>query len=436
MKINPSIIFKLYYCVCQLILLGLLLMGCHQSNDESTNISNAIEEESPSSLPGDTSETVDEKIDIDSMDIDQLIEVLGNQDKQLRMKAFHKLNGIGFPAVISLIQALSDPDIEIRRLSAFCLGQIGDGSAVHPLLKALQDKSHLVRFWAARSLAMLQVSDAIPLLIEFLNNEDVYLRGLAASSLAWLHDKRSVQPLIIALKDQYRDVRICAAGSLGVLADSDAIEPLMETLENAKDSMEQTIVIRALGRLEDPRVLDLLITLLYDQHDSTRRTSARSLASYGDSIASDRLLKLLNIDNKETRNAAAWALGFRGDARAEKVLDIVWKENTSKWTKVGIACGLVQIRYDRKALDFLLRVINDEPNKVWIDVVFALGRIGNSKAVKPLIHILSLEKYTFYHRQAIEALKRITHLDLGNKTSAWIHWYETEGRPSQKEKSK
>ncbi|MGZ7108899.1 MAG: HEAT repeat domain-containing protein, partial [Methanobacterium sp.] len=71
--------------------------------------------------------------------IKRLIQNLKDSDEFVQRQNMDLLEEIGEPAVEDLIDALEDPDKNVRRGSALILGLIGDERAVNPLIKAMDD---------------------------------------------------------------------------------------------------------------------------------------------------------------------------------------------------------------------------------------------------------------------------------------------------------
>jgi HEAT repeat protein len=100
----------------------------------------------------------------DSTSLDSLLATLGSYDGVARQHARRALVAIGGPAVASLIEALADPNDDVRWEAAKALGQIGDPVAAEALVRALEDKSSGVRWLAAKGLIALGREGLVPLL--------------------------------------------------------------------------------------------------------------------------------------------------------------------------------------------------------------------------------------------------------------------------------
>jgi HEAT repeat protein len=88
--------------------------------------------------------------------LDSLILLLGDPDRETRIKAAKALGRIGnIAAVARLLACLDDESWEVRAQAAKSLGALGDRQAVSKLKQALSDESWWVRHNAAEALYQL-----------------------------------------------------------------------------------------------------------------------------------------------------------------------------------------------------------------------------------------------------------------------------------------
>jgi hypothetical protein len=156
----------------------------------------------------------------------QRIEKLRDVDADGRSEAIRAVAALGAPAVLPLVEALTDREWHVRQRVVETLGEMGDERAVLPLIGALKDREWYVRRAAIQA-----------------------LDGIGA-------DRPAVLPLIEALKDGEARVRQRAAQALGEIAvrqpfpELRAALPLLRRLSRARPP-EGAIFRDALQRIEE-----------------------------------------------------------------------------------------------------------------------------------------------------------------------------------------
>jgi HEAT repeat protein len=145
-----------------------------------------------------------------------LTSCLTDADATLRDEAARALVQIGPAAVPALMEALKNPDREVRRQAAWAMKRLGPASriAVPTLIPALKDPDPRVRKGAALALGSLEAEEAIPALMEALKDNHLVFCRLVASALAEI-GPAAVPPLTAALTDPDKYLRREAAWALG-----------------------------------------------------------------------------------------------------------------------------------------------------------------------------------------------------------------------------
>lgn len=219
------------------------------------------------------------------------------EDRFICVEAATALGKIGdIRAVESLIPILKDMDPYARIAAADALGKLKDDRAVDPLITGLMDPEITVRKAFINALGLIGEPRAAEALKVLLKDESEYVRPVAANALDqigwgadhgessawfWVHTKNwgkaaefgnlAVEPLLFDLMNDYsrpnRHIERLdsyliewgeAAKTLVKIGDK-AVEPLIVALNNADLRWYAIEVLKGLGKLNDPRVMQALL---------------------------------------------------------------------------------------------------------------------------------------------------------------------------------
>ncbi|MDD1706781.1 MAG: HEAT repeat domain-containing protein [Methanoregulaceae archaeon] len=219
--------------------------------------------------------------------------------------------------VAGLIHALRNRDPAVQYQAVEALGELANPGATDALMRALGgDQYSGIRWKAAEALARIG-PPAVPRLIQALGHPDEDVRWKAAITLGEIGDPRGIVPLIGLLSDQDRFVRSRAAYALGLIAQP-AIPALSEALSGGSVDVKRGIVA-ALGKIQDPEAVRVLILTLADPSDAVRQDAITALNAEGE-IATKILIDTLNDPEPLRRQGAALVLATSGRNEALKPL--------------------------------------------------------------------------------------------------------------------
>ena len=238
-----------------------------------------------------------------------LVALLTDAAARVRRRAALAIGRVGRPeGVAPLAARLADPEPEVRQMAAFALGLLGDAAAEEPLVRALDDPAPLVQGRAAEALGRIGAAGAgepIGALVR---------RHVAAAFELDPEDLSHPQP---------PEVEAFRLG-LYALAELHAFEPLAAAVlqPDGQPVLWWWPVAHALGRVDDPRAVDALITLAGVQGGSGPALAAEGLGALGDPAAVEPLSRLLDPHRRATQvvAAAVRALGRFKDPRATEAL--------------------------------------------------------------------------------------------------------------------
>lgn len=284
--------------------------------------------------------------------------------------------------------------------------------------------------------------------IEALGSGDDEVRMRALARLSSRTDPGVINALYQALEHENNQVRKGICTALGNRGDTRAIECLVRLL----DDPDQEVALSALdslGQLQDARVINPLIIALGNIFPPVRRRAAQMLSRWGISFAQtlvdaldkktgaiemlmelqDKrvvypLLKARISKNVETRWSAHEALSQLGEFTVDPFIEALKSSNR----KIVIqAAGYLGKLGDSRAMDPLLNLLEGEDVEIRKAAIHALGAIGDPKSIAFIRKSIDNEKLStpaiealgiFGGDEAFEILKNLIKSDNANKAVA------------------
>jgi len=166
-----------------------------------------------------------------------------------------------------------------------------------------------------------------------------------------------------------------------------------------------------LGGISDVKAVEALISALQDARKDVRRYAAKSLGiiGYYKAInpliirAVEALIIALQDECEYVRMEVAYSLGRLKDERAIKPLIHALEKNTSEGKLPSeISHALVKLR----AVEPLIEILHHQNPNVRLLAAWALGQIGDKRAIAPLLQLLGDADSTVREtvREALEAI--------------------------------
>lgn len=206
-----------------------------------------------------------------------------------RAEAAQALGRIGPPAqgaVPELIEAASDPRLEVRSRAVWALGRIGPAAAqaVGALRAALDDPE--LRWRAADALGGIgpPAAAAVPDLVRRLDDPSSNVRWRVATALGAIGGRQALRALAVAAADPAENVRLAAVTDLVQLGAERALaEPALLVALHDPDSRVRRQAVRGLGRLGrvSPAARRGLEGASHDPDEAVREKAASLLARQG-----------------------------------------------------------------------------------------------------------------------------------------------------------
>jgi len=205
-----------------------------------------------------------------------LIRLMADGEARVRRRAALAIGRVGLAeGVEPLVRVLEDPDPEVRQMAAFALGLIGDRSALDPLIGKLTDPSPLVKGSAAEALGLLgdpAASDAIGRMAS-----EIVGSGALADPPDDALDAARDTPAAAFRLALTALVRLKGYAALAAAT----LDP------SGQPRVRWWPVAFAFQRLEDPRALPVLLTLVKDPKPYTRAFAVKGLGAMKDPSAAE-----------------------------------------------------------------------------------------------------------------------------------------------------
>jgi HEAT repeat protein/beta-lactamase regulating signal transducer with metallopeptidase domain len=335
-----------------------------------------------------------------------LVNALDDPDRQVRLSALASLAEMNdVRAVPGAMQALTSDDPEMRRNAVYLLGEMGDRRALPGLLPLLDDPDRQVRRTAARALGEFQDSTAIAALSRALQTDsDPEVRKTSAWALGEIEDPRAIPALVQALQsDESAEVRATAAWALGEIQDASALDALGAAVRDENPDVRRQS-IRAIGEIDDRRAVPVLVPLLDDGDPEVRKLAVWALSELEDPSTLDALGRATTDSNVEVRRMAFRGLGELEDPRGIDYL-VVGLQDADPEIRARAAWALGEVA-DRRALEPLVAALSDENAEVRSQVVHALGHLEDGRAETGLVRALA-DQNDDVRVQAADALGEI-----------------------------
>ena len=196
--------------------------------------------------------------------LDDMIDQLKDRTSDIRIQASNsmcQLPDIGdfyFRAVDPLVQALKDPEAEVRANAAYALANIADGRAVAPLIDCIREPD-------------------------------------------------------VAIVDAASTVHEYVALALGNIGDARAIAPLVEALQQDESSSSRGSIVRALGKLRATSALPDLEQVARSDEDAIVRSAAQEVIEdiSGSPLTTSGARSQKQTDKSKTRQRKRTSLAYK-----------------------------------------------------------------------------------------------------------------------------
>jgi HEAT repeat protein len=366
-----------------------------------------------------------------------LMQALNDPEADVRSSAAFGLGNLqSREALLPLMQSVQDEYADVRTAALFALAEIADPVSVPVILPCLGDTEWQVRVEAAGALSRIG-GDALLPLLNMIESNDPEERLLATHGLWGTQDARAISKLITALGNEH--IQSEAIEAL-VHSGAPAVQPLLECITNTQraprirvnsvkalckmykdfpsiadtvlamrdDAEEEVRASLAEGLLYLSRAdhaFEALVQLLHDPSASVRIAATHNARNWNNQQLSPELVRLLKDDDPQVRSAAAWALELCGTADAVPAL-AVRLSDTDRNVRFHTAVALRRIGASPAILSSLHGALGDTDAYVRSVAAQIVGALRTAESTLYLIRLLDDDEANV-QKSAYQALRAI-----------------------------
>lgn len=237
---------------------------------------------------------------------------------------------------------------------------------------------------AKKELTRLGEHGLKPLLEALADRSDPQQQRIAVRVLGYLGNRNAAVPLVKVALDAPETTAGAAPTPPGTPRQADPGDgPDMEMRVEA---------IVAAGRLGDPRIVPQLVQLAKHREVTLREAAVWALGRTGDPKAVPALVAALDDSRGSVQALACLGLGRIGDKRSlAPVAALMKKTGASGEARAACAYALGLARADAYVPD-LIAIVSEGNDDVQRKAAWALGRIGDKRAVAPLLRAYFTKK--------------------------------------------
>ncbi len=248
-----------------------------------------------------------------------LEEQLKDSNKLVRQAALQGVARMdGAISIERICSLLLDPDIDVMNKAVDVIIARNDPETIKHLIAALKDENEFSRRAAVEVLNEIGTTDSIKYLLEAVADEDWWVRARASDALARIGGRRVVDAVLELIKDQDENIRRAAIEILNTCKDKRAVDQLIEATRD-EDWWVSERAADALAEIGDPKALPALVAML-KRNDRSLPVVIAALGKLGDRRVLEPLLPYLRRPEKEVRLATIEAVTQLADEQqAEQV---------------------------------------------------------------------------------------------------------------------
>ena len=259
--------------------------------------------------------------------------------------------------IINIVSRFNSPDVQ------------------NALQGQLKDKNKMIRQAALNALGKMEGNLDIQLLCSLLLDPEIEVQSRAVDVIVKANHKDTVQNLIPALKDESEFSRRSAVEVLNEICDARSIKNLLASLGD-EDWWVRSRAGDALAKIGGPRVIDAVLQLIKDEDADVRRAAIEILNQIKDEKAVSHLIEATKDDDWWVRERAVDALAGIGSKKALPRLVEMVKKRDKALPAVVRALGEIG---DSRIIKPLMTLIDDKNKEIKVESMHALAKLADEK---------------------------------------------------------
>ncbi|HLC17903.1 MAG TPA: HEAT repeat domain-containing protein [Thermodesulfobacteriota bacterium] len=176
------------------------------------------------------------------------------------------------------------------------------------LIKDLQNGERDIRTLSAEALERIQIRQNLARLVKTIESGEMLEKINALYVVADLKGRKIIEIIVRGFKDPVEDVRAAAARALGSMDDNRVLSPLVDALTDTSPIVLRS-AIEALSRYNDIRLVGPLMKMLNNEDSGVVEKALEVIGRIGDKRSEQAMLYFAIKGNKKMRALAISALG-------------------------------------------------------------------------------------------------------------------------------
>lgn len=315
-----------------------------------------------------------------------LIQCVSSGDASIKFIAARSLGNIRSDEAVSpLIKLLEEDNDDLRYVALEALGKIGVSSALKAVSAFLKSRNHDLRFIACEAIGNIHEPQSVNIVLPILKDPDFEVRLKAIEALGRIGSTAACDQLLVMLGEDNERLRLATIQALGQIKNPNAVDAMIDIFQVSTPQIKEKI-IWALGEIASDRAVDPLLNLAQTFNTKQIQLSIEAFAKIKSPKACRFILGILDRADKTIRIKAIDALGEIGEKATAGNL-VPFLDAPEPELKIAAAEALGKIG-NPVAIDPLVNRLSDSERDVRLHAIEALGMIRGAKAIPALVRSL------------------------------------------------